>query len=154
MTLQFPEPFTSKWKKKRPHPTLCCNLSLCLLTSKSLLCFKVRANNSEVSFMLLLSLEFCFLCALAFIGQPVAWSCMLRHTLFGISFVLCISCLLSRTVVVLVAFRSTLPGENLMRFVGPAQQRLGISICTLVQVILCQTRSSSNVIHYYSDSWH
>ncbi|XP_039986372.1 extracellular calcium-sensing receptor-like [Xiphias gladius] len=97
----------------------------------------VRANNSEVSFMLLLSLKLCFLCALAFIGQPVPWSCMLRHTLFGISFVLCISCLLSRTLVVLVAFRSTLPGENLMRFVGPAQQRLGISICTLVQVLIC-----------------
>ncbi|XP_071784015.2 extracellular calcium-sensing receptor-like [Centroberyx gerrardi] len=97
----------------------------------------VRANNSEVSFMLLLSLKLCFLCALAFIGRPVAWSCMLRHTLFGISFVLCISCLLSRTVVVLVAFRSTLPGENLMRYVGPAQQRLGISICTLVQVLIC-----------------
>ncbi|XP_022625380.1 extracellular calcium-sensing receptor-like [Seriola dumerili] len=97
----------------------------------------VRANNSEVSFMLLLSLKLCFLCALAFIGQPVTWSCMLRHTLLGISFVSCISCLLSRTVVVLVAFRSTLPGKNRMRYVGPAQQRLGISICTLVQVLIC-----------------
>ena len=86
--------------------------------------------------MLLVSLKLCFLCALAFIGRPVAWSCALRHTLFGISFVLCISCLLSRTVVVLVAFRSTLPGENLMRYLGPAQQRLGIFSCTLVQVIL------------------
>ena len=96
--------------------------------------------------MLLLSLKLCFLCALAFIGQPATWSCMLRHTLFGISFVLCISCLLSRTVVVLVAFRSTLPGDNLIRYVGPAQQRLGISICTLVQVILCLTHHSNVIL--------
>uniref|UniRef100_A0A3B4ZV28 Extracellular calcium-sensing receptor-like n=1 Tax=Stegastes partitus TaxID=144197 RepID=A0A3B4ZV28_9TELE len=96
----------------------------------------VRANNSELSFLLLLSLKLCFLCSLVFIGRPAVWSCRFQQAAFGISFVLCVSCLQVKTIVVLAAFRSARPGaEALMKWFGPAQQRG--SVCLFTCIIVC-----------------
>ncbi|XP_029028182.2 extracellular calcium-sensing receptor-like [Betta splendens] len=97
----------------------------------------VRVNNSELSFFILFALVLCFLCSLVFIGEPTAWSCMLRHTIFSITFSLCISCILGKTLVVLAAFTATRPGDNVMKWLGPRQQRAIIFSCTLMQVIIC-----------------
>nr|XP_043876815.1 extracellular calcium-sensing receptor-like [Solea senegalensis] len=118
----------------------------------------VRANNSELSFLLLVSLKLCFLCSLLFIGRPRLWTCQLRHAAFGISFVLCVSCILVKTMVVLAVFRASKPGgESSLKWFGAVQQRGTVLVLTSVQAAICTVWlvSASPVPHkntqYHSD---
>ncbi|KAF7218583.1 extracellular calcium-sensing receptor-like [Nothobranchius furzeri] len=98
----------------------------------------VRSNNSELSFLLLMSLKLCFLCSLLFIGQPHLWTCQMRHVAFGISFVLCVSCILVKTMVVLAVFKASKPGGGVhLKWFGPAQQRGTVFVLTCIQAAVC-----------------
>ncbi|XP_006808560.1 extracellular calcium-sensing receptor-like [Neolamprologus brichardi] len=98
----------------------------------------VRASNSELSFQVLLSLKLCFLCSLLFIGRPRMWTCQLRHAAFGISFVLCVSCILVKTMVVLAVFKVSKPGGGTsLKWFGAMQQRGTVLCLTSVQAAIC-----------------
>ncbi|MEQ2213477.1 hypothetical protein XENOCAPTIV_015640, partial [Xenoophorus captivus] len=98
----------------------------------------VRANNSELSFLILVSLKLCFLCSLLFIGRPRLWTCQLRHAAFGISFVLCVSCILVKTMVVLAVFKVSKPGGGVhLKWFGAVQQRGTVLVLTCIQAAIC-----------------
>uniref|UniRef100_A0A3P9HIH2 Extracellular calcium-sensing receptor-like n=1 Tax=Oryzias latipes TaxID=8090 RepID=A0A3P9HIH2_ORYLA len=96
----------------------------------------VKASNSELSFLLLFSLTLCFLCSLTFIGRPTDWSCMLRHVAFGITFALCISCILTKTITVVIAFKARTPVNTVPQCLA-SYQRMGVVGGTFLQVLVC-----------------
>ncbi|XP_012815757.2 extracellular calcium-sensing receptor [Xenopus tropicalis] len=97
----------------------------------------VRANNYSLSCLLLLSLFLCFLCSLGFIGYPQPEKCLLRQVAFGMVFALCISCVLAKTITVVIAFNATKPGSRLRKWTGVKVSYCVIMLCALIQTIDC-----------------
>ncbi|XP_043932115.1 vomeronasal type-2 receptor 26-like [Protopterus annectens] len=97
----------------------------------------VKANNREISYLLLLSLCFCFLSSLIFIGEPKKMSCLLRQIGFGIIFSICVSSILAKTIIVVIAFKATVPNSKLRKWVGLKTPFMVILFCFLIQVIIC-----------------
>ncbi|XP_072329701.1 extracellular calcium-sensing receptor-like [Scyliorhinus torazame] len=115
----------------------------CLTITTAVVFFKhrhtplVRANNSELSFLMLLALLLCFLSALLFSAYPTQWSCTLRFTMFSVTVALCLSAVLGKTVVVLLAFKTVSQSTKLLRWFNPRRQRMGVLILTSIQCIIC-----------------
>ncbi|XP_072254960.1 extracellular calcium-sensing receptor-like [Pyxicephalus adspersus] len=97
----------------------------------------VRANNYILSCLLLLSLSLCFLCSLALIGYPEPEKCLLRQVAFGMVFSLCVSCVLAKTITVVIAFKATKPDSSLRKWTGAKLGYRIISCCVFIQLCVC-----------------
>ncbi|XP_031805005.1 vomeronasal type-2 receptor 26-like [Sarcophilus harrisii] len=123
---------------------ICVALSFSLMTVLVLWIFVkfqdtpiVKANNRALSYTLLISLTFCFLCSLLFFGRPTAATCLLRQTTFGVVFSVAVSSILAKTIMVVLAFRVTPPGSRSRMWVQSKVSNSVVLICSGIQVILC-----------------
>ncbi|XP_069468335.1 vomeronasal type-2 receptor 26-like [Ambystoma mexicanum] len=97
----------------------------------------VKANNRELSYLLLIALMLCFLSSFTFIGHPQGVTCMLRQNSFGIAFSISISTVLAKTITVIIAFNARDPSRRSSRWLSTRVPHGVVLVCSLVPILIC-----------------
>ncbi|OCT57032.1 hypothetical protein XELAEV_18004092mg [Xenopus laevis] len=94
----------------------------------------VKANNRNLSFILIVSIKLSFLSVFLFLGRPTDITCMLRQISFGITFSIAMSSILAKSFMVCLAFKATNPRSRWRKWVGVKVAYCIVSVCSIIQI--------------------
>ncbi|KAM4694705.1 G-protein coupled receptor family C group 6 member A [Discoglossus pictus] len=110
-------------------------IAIALLFTKNFDTPVVKASGGILCYVILFSIFFSFVSAAFFIGKPEDFKCKVRQTLFGISFTVVVSCILLKSIKILLAFSFEPEVQGLLkRLYKPFTL---VFICTGIQVTIC-----------------
>lgn len=95
----------------------------------------VRASVGSICIILLFSLLSTFVSVILFGGNPKLWQCQARQVLFGLSFTLCVSCIMVKSFKIILAFEFDPSTKRVLKKLY--QPYIIIAVCMLGQVLIC-----------------
>ncbi|XP_006626385.3 G-protein coupled receptor family C group 6 member A isoform X1 [Lepisosteus oculatus] len=95
----------------------------------------VKASGGPICYVILLSLMISFISSFFFVGEPSNPRCKVRQVLFGLSFACCVSCILVKSLKIILAFQFNPEFKNFLK--KTYKPYVIVPCCVGIQVIIC-----------------